>query len=460
MNLEVILGNLFIYHEYESNCDTLITIINKLLKWYEIRTEFINILVEDKHEEVYKISSPLVKKYLIDFVNKNLNIFISHQVLFKLIKSYIIDENSGVYEKVVELISAIVTKNEYKKENNFFTAIFKHLDSLKQSSSILLIREVECLILYLTYNKDDSEVESLLKKICASFIQFDLLTSLAFLETIEKCVTQENIANFILREINFFQLLDETVSSEVIRKMMYTISKFYARKFITDTNLIKNFLGISIQYYEHNKYDSSFIISIIYNTFHNNEIFSFLMDSNNNSILDFQANIIQIIVENYFNSDPKIKQQTLEIFTIIGNFTLPSLVQEQFLKKVVLNFYHYDTGKVAPGENEAFTYFVEKLYKDFRTHDYEEYESIFLDTFSSILYFILGLISHDTLIKKVTTNFDLMLYLLNRRTRPQEILEKKFKVLEKIFKSNTALSGGIEKSILDQVEKYVKKGIY
>ncbi len=344
----------------------------------------INLLVEDKHEEVYKISSPLVKKFLIDFVNKNLSIFISHQILFKLIKNYITDDNSGVYEKIVELIKIIL--NKFKVETSFFTDIFKYLDFLKMKSSVLLIREVECLIIYLMLNKENSEVENILRKICHGFFKLDLLTSLAFLETLEKNIDQENIANFILQEINFFQLLDESVSNEVIRKMMYTISKLYAKKFITDSKLIKNFLGVSIQYYEENKYDSAFIISIIYNTFQNNEIFSFLMDPNNNTVLDFQANLIKIIVENYFNSDPKIKQQALEIFTIIGNFTLSSLVQEQFLKKVVLNFFHYDTDKVPTNENEAFTYFIEKFYKDFRTHDYEEYESIFLDTISSIIY--------------------------------------------------------------------------
>ncbi len=62
--------------------------------------------------------------------------------------------------------------------------------------------------------------------------------------------------------------------------------------------------------------------------------------------------------------------------------------------------------------------------------------------------------------KKVVANFDLILYLLNRRSRPQDILIIKFKIIESLFKSNLAISGGIDKNLLNQFESYIKKGPY
>ena len=100
---------------------------------------------------------------------------------------------------------------------------------------------------------------------------------------------------------------------------MYCLSKFYAAKILNDITLLKNLLAISTQNVEENKNGNYFILTVILNLFHNRDIFTFLMDSNNNSQFNFLKNILEILILNFFNHDVKIKQQVLEdiLFSLI-----------------------------------------------------------------------------------------------------------------------------------------------
>ena len=84
-------------------------------------------------------------------------------------------------------------------------------------------------------------------------------------------------------------------------------------------------------------------------------------------------------MEYYFHSEPKIIEQILDVLAIIGNFNVPSLVQEQFFLKFLNYFYFYQFNKNPVEDKENIKYFFDKLHKDFKTHDYEEYESHFLN---------------------------------------------------------------------------------
>jgi hypothetical protein len=68
--------------------------------------------------------------------------------------------------------------------------------------------------------------------------------------------------------------------------------------------------------------------------------------------------------------------------------------------------------------------------------------------------------SNDNLTTHLFENFDLILYLLNRRSRPQEILLKKFEIIKKLHLSEKMLSGGVEMSLANQINNYIKKGPY
>jgi hypothetical protein len=345
-------------------------------------------------ENIFLIKSPLVKKYLVGFIKNNIEAFIKEDFLYRLLKIYLIDHNSGVYEQSLNLFVYILSNyKEYVLSTKFMNSLILYMENLKGDDSIILIRELEIILKYLEIVREDPEIEEYLKKISQGFFDYDLLTDLTFLDTIEKNVNDEKIVKIILSSINFFQLLalGQEISDEILRKMMFTLSKFYAAKILNEISTIKNFLGVSLQYYEENsskgKEDVYFIVSVILNTFHNRDIFNFLMDPNNNSQIDFLSKIIDIIVNTYYNPDPKVKQHVLEVISIIGNSEIPSVISEQFLKKILNKFYFYQFDKYPSSEVEAYAFLVDKLYKDFRTHDFEEYELQFLDTIQSKFFF-------------------------------------------------------------------------
>ena len=70
--------------------------------------------------------------------------------------------------------------------------------------------------------------------------------------------------------------------------------------------------------------------------------------------------------------------QTFEgLFSVWQNF-VPTLAKKLW---ILANF---SVCKYPNNDNEMFTFFFDKLYKDFRTHDFEEYEFQFLETILSI----------------------------------------------------------------------------
>ncbi len=371
--------------------DSLVTIIDKLLRWNEFKKTFVCLILDSNNtENIFLIKSPLVKKYLVGFIKNNIEEFIKEDFLYRLLKIYLVDHNSGVYEQSLNLLIFILSNyKEYVLSIKFMNSLIIYLENLRGDDSIILIRELEIILKYLELVKEDSEIEEYLKKISQGFIDYDLLTGLTFLDTLEKNVKDDKIVKIILSSINFFQLLalGQNIQDEILRKMMFTLSKFYATKILNEISTIKNFLGVSLQYYEENsskgKEDLYFIISVILNTFHNRDIFNFLMDPNNNSQIDFLTKFIDIIVNTYFNPDPKVKQHVLEVISILGNFEIPSVISEQFIKKVLNKFYLYQFDKYPTNEIDSYSFLVEKLYKDFRTHDFEEFEQQFLDTIQS-----------------------------------------------------------------------------
>lgn len=50
--------------------------------------------------------------------------------------------------------------------------------------------------------------------------------------------------------------------------------------------------------------------------------------------------------------------------------------------------------------------------------------------------------------------------MLNRRNRPQDILEKKFKIIDYMHKNSLGNEAVIDKSIYEQLTKYINKGPY
>ena len=297
------------YHANEENVDLILSLLDKLFKWKEIKNNFSKFILSlSDSENLLFIKASNIKQYLIKFISENLNDFCDKNILHTLIKLYLIDESSGVYENCLKLFISLLSNESGKifiKDSNFIENILNYFELIKENNSIILIRELDIILECLKVDMNDHISETTLKKICESscFFNYDVLTQLTFLDTMENKISEPKIVTSILKAINFFDHFQGNsvkISEMLLRKFLYTLSKFYAGRLLTQTNNIKNLLAISIQFYEDNKNEKSFIISILSNVFLNREIFSFIMDPINNSQFDFLNNIIQIIVENLF----------------------------------------------------------------------------------------------------------------------------------------------------------------
>lgn len=395
--MEKILNNLISNdqkEDYNQQTDTILSILEKLCRIDVFKNEFIGLLITYGENTFFNISSHIVKKFIINFISQNIEAFYKQNFLYKFIKIYCADENPGVYDNTLILIFNMFKNEKYKsflEENKFIIELILYFDSMNKNS-IILIRELDLIIKYLNIGKENSkEVLEFLQKISSNFFNYDILTQLTLMDLLEKEISNENTISFVIKEINIFQKLGEgdDIDNQILRKCMYSLSKLYAKKMLNDDKLLKNLIVISTQYYNENKSETFFIISVIQNLFYNNEIFTFLTNPENNSQFNFLENILEIITEIFYNHDPKLKTQVLEIISLIGNFQIPSLAQEQFLKKLITKLYVWDYNKQPNSENELFQFIIDKLYKDFKLHDYEEYELQFLDTLLSKIYILI-----------------------------------------------------------------------
>jgi hypothetical protein len=67
----------------------------------------------------------------------------------------------------------------------------------------------------------------------------------------------------------------------------------------------------------------------------------------------------------------------------------------------------------------------------------------------------IDMITYEPILKRLIANLDFMLYLLNRRTRPQDICLLKFKIVEKMAKNEIN-----DKNVIEQLSNYISKGPY
>jgi hypothetical protein len=437
----------------------LLQLIERLIMWDYFKEQLVKLIIKVGEEDyLLKINSHLLKKFLISFISKNIEQLKSEGFLVKLLQAYLIDDNPGVYEQASFLLFQLLFTENNKED--IFINIINHLDT-QSKDSVILIREVELLTKYLSLY-DSKAISDRLNLINVNFYDYDILTQLTIMDTYDKCVEKADLAIAVIQDLDFFYKLntDGDLPGELIRKVLYTFSKFYAKGFIDETKTAKNILAIALQYYCDNKNENYFILSFLVNCFHNKNIFDLLNDEENNKIFNFNDAITAAIIETYYNHDPNVKMHCLELLQVVGNLELPSISQEIFLKKLLQGFYKYEFNKFADNEESLFKFFVDKIYKDLKTHDFEDYEARFLETvLSKSFYLFLDMISYEQIIKKIAMNFDFMLYLLNRRLRSQEICLLKFKIIEGISKNPSALSVA-DKALVEQINNYIVKGPY
>ena len=177
------------------------------------------------------------------------------------------------------------------------------------------------------------------------------------------------------------------------------------------------------------------------------------MDSANNSQFDFLENINEIITENYINPEPKVKIQILEIFAKIFKINenvkykdMQIQYNNTLIKKIVLKY----KGSIVKDEKDGMEKFSEIIYNDFKKRDIPDYEYPFLEC-------ILSILNNDDFVKCLLSNFDFVLYLLERRDRPKEVCQKKYDVIQDIVK-NENIMNQMSNEFSSKFVDYIAKG--
>ena len=322
----------FILDENEGKINLIISLINVLLKFKGFNELLINLILQEIHDNInnnlFKIKSIEAKKYFLNIIKTEIKIFIKeNNFLIKLFKLYFLDKNTGIYEQSIKFFIFLLKDENYSNEiknENFINNIIDYLSSMILSNdSIYLIRKFEIILIFLNYDSNNIKINNELDKMCNDFINYDLLTQLSFLETMEDDILIENTVILTNPMKNFFNgIYIENLDNQCLRKLLYTFSKLYASNLLNfEIKLIKNIICISVQYYNDNiSTGMDFISKIILNIFHNKNIFDFLLNNENNIQFDFLENILNIINEIYSDPQPLGKINGLEIFSKIFEF--------------------------------------------------------------------------------------------------------------------------------------------
>lgn len=323
-----------------------------------------------------------------------------------------------------------------------------------------------------------------------NFFSYDDLTKLILIEIIENMIEDSKLTNYIITKIDFFNKLNTLEGNNngtfqhLLRKYLYFLSKFYGSlrnktgiivvEEVFSKALLKNTISISLQHSEETG-NMEFITSIFSNIFHNIQIFSFLLDSETNKNFDFKNEVINILIVNYYSEkDYKNKISTMHAFTNMFNpnhgCSDKITYKEEdvnshmkFLDVFLKEFYFVYTGKKNISSSDVkdkddvinlseVSFFVLRLYKDFQTHDFEEYESSFLDVLSAMICI-------EKFVYSALMNFDLTLYLLNKRSKEKIICEKKYLIIEKIYASEV-FKQKAQEEIVKQFREYIRNGVY
>lgn len=409
-------------------------------------------------DNIIKLASSSAKIFFLRLIKKYIDSFIQEDFLIKLFKLYFLDQNPGIYETSLNLLLYIYSNKDYQQYLTSIKCIENIIEYLNNiilaNDSIFLIRKFEVILKYVivVYPNQSDISTQVLDKMTSLFYTYDILTQLAFLETIESNIVSSDILN-ILKPASYLINSDVMdLPAQTLRKLLYTFSKFYAADILSELRLIKNTLAISFQYYQDTKM-ADFICPIILNVFFNRKIYDYLMDSAINSQFNFKENINEMIIENYFNHDPNIKMQVLEVFQRMFSFPKEgNQIQELYIRDFVKVF----IGKLyneleVKNEEDALTEFANKLYQDFKKHDLPEYEEQYLNCLMSFT-------SNTKTLKALLSDFDFVLYLLNRREKPQNVLLCKLNLIEAITKST--VFNDMSSEFSNQFTNYVKRGAY
>ena len=479
----------------EKKIDLLISLFELLSKFQGFTDDIINLIINEgkkNKSNIFSIRSVGGKKYFLKIVKENSEKLINQPFINEFFKIYFIDKSSGVYTATLQLIIHLIKNNliSIEKLSNLIQDIVSYLDSIiLAKDSINIVRKFEIILCFIDYtyknelmNKENNTTMSKLKEsiqnMCREFYEYDLLTQLTILETMENNINDEDVLLMANPNQNFFNENIMTLEQQSLRKLLYTFSKFYARNLLTDKEikLLKNTLAISFQYYNDEK-QIQFICPLLTNIFNNTHIYGFIMDSANNAQFDFLNNIVDIISSVFNMTDPNVRMLVFEVFEKIFDFgedeeekemnkdkkaEVPYLgkqnlaMHKQFIILLLTEIIRKNNINdliSSKTDDEIKGKFVEYLYNHFKKNDLPDYELCFL----RLMYYI---VSDSDNTKILLSNFDFVLYLLKRRNeKPHEVCEMKFKVIRRI-NNKKEIMGQMSQGFAKQFIDYLNKGPY
>ena len=479
----------------EKKIDLLISLFELLSKFQGFTDDIINLIINEgkkNKSNIFSIRSVGGKKYFLKIVKENSEKLVNQPFINEFFKIYFLDKSSGVYTATLQLIIHLIKNNliSIEKLSNLIQDIISYLDSIiLAKDSINIVRKFEIILCFIDYtyknelmNKENNTTMSKLKEsiqnMCREFYEYDLLTQLTILETMENNINDEDVLLMANPNQNFFNENIMTLEQQSLRKLLYTFSKFYARNLLTDKEikLLKNTLAISFQYYNDEK-QIQFICPLLTNIFNNTHIYGFIMDSANNAQFDFLNNIVDIISSIFNMTDPNVRMLVFEVFEKIFDFgedeeekemnkdkkaEVPYLgkqnlaMHKQFIILLLTEIIRKNNINdliSSKTDDEIKGKFVEYLYNHFKKNDLPDYELCFL----RLMYYI---VSDSDNTKILLSNFDFVLYLLKRRNeKPHEVCEMKFKVIRRI-NNKKEIMGQMSQGFAKQFIDYLNKGPY
>ena len=459
--------------EDEKKIDLLISLFDLLTKFDGFNEDLINLIKEEGKKDksnLFSIKSISSKKYFLKLIKLNSEKLINEPFINEFFKIYFMDKSPGIYSGTLKLLAHLIQNNLIPIESlvNLIQDIISYFNNIILSKdSIYVVRKFEVLLCFIDYtykneliNKENGttmvNLKESLDNMCNDFYEYDLLTQLTIMETMENNINDENVLLMTNPIKNFFNENLMSLEQQSLRKLLLTFSKFYARSLLPEKEikLLKNTLAISFQYYNDEKH-IQFICPLLTNIFYNTKIYAFIMDSANNAQFDFLNNIIEIISSIFVMTDPNVKILIFEVLEKIFDFGEESeenseqkeiiekkdscnflgqqnlAMHKQFivllLTEIIRKTSIYDLANVKT-DDEIKGKFVEYLYNHFKKNDLPDYELCFL----RLIYYI---VSDSDNTKVLLSNFDFVLYLLKRRKeKPHEVCEMKFKVISRINK--------------------------
>lgn len=427
------------------------------------------------------------------------------------VKVNIIHESPLVYKHVFScFLKERLEKS--KVDNKSFLEIRPFLNYYREAiinNSVYTIRYLEMMLeIYVRIIKvySSHEVSDLSEFIYKEIIDignffflYDNLTKLTILDLLESFLSEKEFIIKIIESIQFYSKInqfndDSLFFNKVIRKYNYFLSKLYASisnltlsesETVFPSKELKNLLSLSYQISVDNKDNNDldcFIFSVYENIFHNENIFIFLESTQNHS---FTYEIFSIIYNSYTSFDYKVKSAVLDCMKYIflpkfdenynsnhpffeSNQTNSNQNKEniQFCNWLLLNFKAYSQGKnsnLTPFNsilNDKYSdeiessksFFIDLIYKDFQKHDFEEYEIVFLN-------FLLCMFHINEYMYSILCNFEVLLYLLNKRCKKKQVCELKYSIISYVNTSSFFKEKAIEE-IKKQFNDYVRSGVY